>query len=194
MVWYAVGFLVLVGFVVGVILIRRRPPPLEPPVPGMQTNALSGPAPDISALTPRQRFDRLYDRAMSAAEQRDTANVIGFSRHALNAYSQLDFVDEDARYHAAVMHAQLGEFPPALALADTILAAEPQHLFGFLIRGTVAQLQGDGVALARAREAFLKAWPAEQALDRPEYRDHQQVLDDFYLAAKAAASGQPEQP
>ena len=38
---------------------------------------------------------------------------------------------------------QVGDFPGALALADTILARTPGHLFGYIVRGTAAGFQGD---------------------------------------------------
>ncbi len=64
-------------------------------------------------------------------------------------------VDADARYHAAVLHLQVGDFAPALALADTILTESPGHLFGYLIRGTAARLQNNPAAQARAEREFL---------------------------------------
>jgi hypothetical protein len=62
----------------------------------------TGPAPDISQMSPRERFDRLFNRIMSAAERRDSAEVGRFTPMALGAYAQLDRFDADARYHAAV--------------------------------------------------------------------------------------------
>ena len=54
---------------------------------------------------------------------------------AFGAYAQLDTVDADARYHAAVLHCRSGDAAAALALADTILAESPGHLFGYIVRG-----------------------------------------------------------
>ena len=42
---------------------------------------------------------------------------------AILAYGLLDTVNADLRYHAAVLYAEPGSYPEALALADTILAA-----------------------------------------------------------------------
>ena len=89
----------------------------------------AGPAPDISRMTPRERFDRLFNRIMQAADQGDSAQVERFLPMALGAYGQLDSADVDAQYHAAVLHLQAGDAPGALALADTILATVPTHLF-----------------------------------------------------------------
>lgn len=128
---------------------------------------------------------------MAAAAEGDTTTMVRLSEHALQAYAQLDTLDVDARYHAAVLAAQVGGFPAALALADSILAADPDHLFGYLVRGTVAELVGDTTALAAAQAAFLRAWPSESARRRTEYLDHQAILDQFRQAATAASPGPP---
>jgi predicted nucleic acid-binding Zn ribbon protein len=143
----------------------------------------AGPAPDISTMTARQAFDRLFNRAMVAAERGDSANVVRFTEHALAAYTQLDSVDADGRYHAGMLNAQVGQFEPALALADTILQQHPSHLFAYLIRGAVAEARRDTDALARARKDFLAAWARDPGTGRPEYADHQQELDQFHTAA-----------
>ena len=148
------------------------------------TGGPAGPAPDISRMTPRERFDRLFNRIMTAAEQRDSAQVQRFTPMALGAYAQLDSVDADARYHAAVIHLQAGDAPGALALADTILADDPGHLFGYVIRGTAAQLTRDQATLARARRDFAAHFVAESASGRPEYLDHAPVLQEFRQEAR----------
>ena len=148
--------------------------------------APAGPAPDISAMTPRQRFDRLFNRIMQAAERRDSAEVSRFTPMALGAYDQLDSRDADARYHAAVLHMQVRNFDEARALADTILRDSPRHLFGYVVRGEVAELQGADQLLAQARRDFLAQYPSQMATKRVEYLDHQPVLDEFKTAAEGA--------
>jgi hypothetical protein len=149
--------------------------------------ASPGVPPDLSTMSPRERFDRLYRRVLGAAESGDTATVARFTPMVFAAYSQLDTVDADARYHAAVLELHVaGDSVAALRLADSILAVTPSHLFGFLIRGTAAQLAGNQRSLRRAQEDFLAAWDREMKAARPEYRDHQAMLDQFHAAAKAA--------
>ena len=60
--------------------------------------------------------------------------------------TQLDTKDADARYHAAVLMIETGQLDEASALADTILAAAPDHLFGFLVRANVADRRDDSAA------------------------------------------------
>jgi hypothetical protein len=151
------------------------------------TQALpSGAAPDISQMTPRERFDRLFNRIMQAAEQGDTAQVARFTPMALGAYTQLDSIDADARYHAAVLRLQVGDFAGANALADTILTRSPGHLFGYLIRGTAAGFQGDSAGARRAAREFLAHYDAEQRSGRVEYREHEAAIEDFKRQAEKA--------
>ncbi len=144
-----------------------------------------GPAPDISAMTPQQRFDRLFNRIMQASERRDSAEVRRFTPMALGAYDQLETRDADARYHAAVLHMQIGSLDAARALADTILRESPRHLFGYVVRGEVAELQRADQPLAQARRDFLAQYASQMATKRVEYLEHQPVLDEF----KAKAEG-----
>lgn len=143
-----------------------------------------GAPPDISNMSPRERFDRLFNRVMQGAERADTALVVRFTPMALGAYSQLDSVDADARYHAAVLRMQVGDFPGALALADTLLARNPGHLFGYIIRGTVARMQHDTTRQRQAARDFRAHFAAESAAGRAEYQDHQPAIDDFKQAAE----------
>ncbi len=156
------------------------------------TGGPAGPAPDISAMTPRERFDRLYNRIMQASERSDSAEVERFTPMALGAYQQLDSRDVDARYHAAVLQMQVGNLPAARALADTILKESPGHLFGYVIRGTAARFQNDSAALARARRDFLTHYEAEMRAKREEYLEHQPVVDEFKLEAEKREAENPQ--
>ena len=188
--WIVAGALSLL--LVGLIVYQVTEDAPAPEVPAManagsaggqgfegEAGTSPGAPPDISQMTPRERFDRLFNRIMTAAEQRDSAQVLRFTPMALGAYAQLDQFDADARYHAAVLHLQTGDAAGALALADTILAESPGHLFGYVIRGSAAELRNDQAALARARRDFAGRFPAESASGRPEYRDHSPVLEKF---------------
>jgi hypothetical protein len=143
-----------------------------------------GRAPDISAMTPQERFDRLFNRVMQAGERGDSLEVRRFTPMALGAYQQLDQHDIDARYHAAVLHLGVGDFAPAYALADSILEESPHHLFGYIIRGTAAGFQGDAAARTRAEREFLSNYPAEMAAKRVEYLEHKPVIEDFRADAE----------
>lgn len=144
---------------------------------GRATNP--GAPPDISQMTPRERYFRLHDRVMSAAESGDTATANRFAPMAIAAYGMLDSVDVDARYHAGALHIQSGSLPAALALADTIQAESKDNLLGDLLRLEVAQARKDRAAESRARKAFLDHYDAQLALRRPEYEEHKTMLQDL---------------
>jgi hypothetical protein len=163
----------------------------EPETAGVAESPPAGAPPDISNLSPRERFDRLYNRIMSAAQSGDEATVTRFTPMALMAYAQLDTLDADARYHAALLRVHTGDVEAAGALADTILAGTPGHLFGYVVRGTVARFRKDDKALDRAYTDFLKHYDVEQKAGRAEYQEHQRSLDDFRQAARRAVGERP---
>jgi hypothetical protein len=157
-----------------------------PAMAGVERAQAEETPPDISSLSPRERFNRLYNRVMSAAQSGDEATVARFTPMALAAYTQLDSIDADARYHTALLKVHTGEVDASRALADTILAQDPGHLFGYVIRGTVARFRKTEPELNRAYADFLKRYDAEMKAARPEYAEHRTSLDDFRRAALEA--------
>ncbi len=147
---------------------------------------LAGRAPDISSMSPRERFDRLFERVIRASEAGDSVTVLQFAPMALGAYSQLDAADTDARYHAAMIDLAVGDFAGADALADTVLAGAPGHLFAYLIRGESADRQNNTAALSRSYRDFLDHYDAEMRAGRVEYAEHRPVLDNFRTRARAS--------
>ncbi len=146
----------------------------------------AGAPPDISRLTPRERFNRLYNRVMQAAQAGDEATVGRFTPMALSAYEMLDTLDADARYHAALIRAHTGEVERARALGDSILASEPGHLLGYVVRGTAARWRKDEAALREAYQEFLARYEKEMKANRPEYSEHRSSIEEFRRAAQAA--------
>jgi hypothetical protein len=179
---------VLCALLIGAIVwrvVRDQPAPAVPQMAnpgaagGGPSDVPSGPAPDISQMSPRERFDRLFNRIMEAAQRGDSAQMLRFTPMALGAYTQLETVDADARYHAAVLRLQTGDLAGARALADTILRQNPGHLLGYVVLGSAGQLAGDRAAAARARREFDQHYTGEMAAGRPEYRDHAPVIEEF---------------
>jgi hypothetical protein len=183
--WGAVGLAVFTLVVLAVLILRQPQVPAAGPLDSSASSASAGAAPpDISGLSPRQRFDTLYNVVMRASESGDAARSARFAPMALMAYAQLEDVDADARYHAAVLRLHVnGDYKPALLLADTIQASDPQHLFAFMIRGSAGQLAGDSAMVRAAARGFLSAWEREMASGKPEYQDHRIMLDQFRARA-----------
>jgi hypothetical protein len=148
----------------------------------------AGAPPDISNLAPRERFDRLYNRVMRAEQSGDDATVARFTPMALLAFAQLDTLDADARYHAALLQMHTGDVAGPAAQADTILRQNPRHLFGYVIRGILARWTRDDRAMAKAYAGFLQHVEAELAAGRPEYEEHRSSIEQFRQAAVAATA------
>jgi hypothetical protein len=188
--WLTAGIALaaLLGVVLIMVVSKSRAPQVET---AAQPTSLGGePPPDISNMSPRDRFNALYNRIMQAAQSGDEATVSRFMPMALGAYAQLDTLDADARYHAALLKVHTGNADESRALADTILAEDPGHLFGYVVRGTVARFRKDQKELNRAYRGFLKQYDGEMKRKRPEYSEHETSLDDFHKAT-LAAGGQP---
>jgi hypothetical protein len=166
-----------------IMLVRQSPGSATPAELAGSPDGSAEVPPDISNMSPRERFNRLYNRVMTAAQSGDEATVSRFTPMALLAYAQLDTIDADARYHVALLKVHTGEVDASRALADTILAQTPGHLFGYIIRGTVARFRKDQPELKRAYAAFLKRYDVEMRAARPEYAEHRTSLDDFRKAA-----------
>jgi hypothetical protein len=192
--WLVLG--VALAALAGVLVMTTRgsapePAPAVAVVPGSPTtpSAASGPAaaadttPDLSSMTPRERFDRLFDRVMRASEGGDTATVTQFAPMALAAFAMLGPPDADARFHAGLIHLAAGDAPGAMEMASAIAAQQPRHLFGILLKGRIAEVTQDPDALAAAHRAFREAYASEAAAQRPEYPGHQAIIDRFLADA-----------
>ena len=192
--WYvAAGAVTLLLALILFKVVRDRPAAASPDmanagnaapgsVPGASDagGALpTGRAPDISNMSPAERFLRLTNRVMDAASRADSATVVNFTPMALGAYSQLDTVTNDERYHAAVLHAQVGQLAAAQALTDTMLLRSPGYLLAYTLRGEIAEFEGDSTGLRKAYADFRAHDAAETAKQRPEYADHANVIADF---------------
>jgi hypothetical protein len=187
--WVIAGAAMVGLLVVLLVMIVRNSPPATAaaaPAEALAEADAAGAPPDITNMPPRERFDRLYNRVMQAAQSGDEATVTRFTPMALMAYAQLDTLDADARYHAALLQVHTGDVAGAAAQADTILRQVPGHLFGYIVRGTVARWRKDQPALARAYTGFLEHYDAELKSGRVEYEEHRRSVDEFHQAAEQA--------
>ena len=177
------GVVLIIVFALGVLVGRGRGAP-----GALVESAEPAPvaAPDISNLSPREQFDRLYDRVMRASSSGDNATVERFAPMAVSAYGRLDSVDMDARYDVAVIKLHVGDIDGARVLADTMVRTAPSHLFGYMISGTVARFTGDSAGARKAGATFLRNYPGEIRKARPEYEKHRTSIDSFKRQVEAA--------
>lgn len=162
--------------------------PVAGPAAGGPAVAGDARAVDLSSMTPREAADRLFNRVMENVSRGDTAQARAFLPMAIGAYGRVETLDVDGRYHLASLHLIGGEAAAAAAQADSILAAEPNHLFGLFVRGQAAGQQGDAATARTAYRRFLAEFETETAKSRPEYRDHAQSLPAMRDEAQRAVA------
>ncbi len=145
------------------------------------TVASDGTPPDLSKLSPQEQFLRLADRIEASVQSGDTATVVRFFPMMEQAFTNLPTADRnvDLRFHLALLRAQVGHFPGAVAQIDTIVIGAKSHLFVDYLRALIADYQGNAAAGRTARLAFRQHFDAEIALKRPEYFQHRALLDEF---------------
>ena len=90
-----IALLALIALVAGQRLnTTSSPGPAQPAGAGdagaFSPGGASARAPDISALTPRERADRLYDRAMRASSEGKIDSSRFFGRMAVDAYRSME--------------------------------------------------------------------------------------------------------
>jgi len=177
------------GALVAVALMRGTGP--------KASDTLAGPigirAPDISQLSPEERASRLFNRVMILAEAGKRDSVQFFLPMALGAYAQLPNLDADARYHLGLLLLAGGNVAAALAQADTMQRAVPNHLFIYILRAHAYEALGNAGQEQRAYADFLRHEQAELALQRPEYDDHREALTNFHIEALRQAQN-PRRP
>lgn len=192
--WFAAGGIVVAALGALVLAMSKGNAPPVADASAAQAPFASGASgggavPDISNMSPRERFDKLFDRIMRAAESGDANTVTQFSPMAIQAFGMLDTVDSDARYHLALIQLHTGDVDGARAQGDSILKAQPGHLFGYIIKGTIARFQKDDKSLTKAYADYLSHLDKETAAKRPEYESHARALEDFTKQARAAKGG-----
>ncbi len=176
--WALTGAL---GLVLVLLVAKRGSPPPAPEAP-VSSQAPAGAPPDISNLSPEERFNRLYQRIINAAQSGDQATVTQFMPMAVAAYGLLDSVTVDARYHLAMLELHVGDMNAAQAQADTIRRTDPKHLFSYVITAAVARWKKDDRARDAAYREFLKRYDLEWATRKPEYLEHQSMLEEVRRA------------
>lgn len=141
---------------------------------------------DLAGMTPRQRADALFNRVMQANAGGDTTRLGFFTEMAVQAYGMVPERDADLHYHVAELLRLKGDVDGMAARADTILAADPDHLFGLYTAAQAAQLRGDDDGARVLFQRFVDGYAEQVARDLPEYRDHVQGLPALRAEAEAA--------
>lgn len=190
--WAAIG-IASVALVVALAALFDRGSGAAAPAPFSLPMTSTIPAPgqpvDLSSITPREAADRLFNRVMTASEGGDTVEALRFAPMALQAYDNLGTLDNDARYHVALIHLTADDTQSARVQLDKLRQSVPNHLLGFMLEHQIAERSGKKDSAARANKAFLSAYDAEIATGRVEYQEHRGSIERFHKAAQASMAG-----
>ena len=145
--------------------------------------------PDISALSPEERADRLFNRVMLLSSLGKNDSVLFFAPMAISAYQMISPLTADQRYDMGRIAEVAGALPLARAQADTILRASPNHLLGLILATHIALLAGDTTAGRRYETKLLAVEKAERARKLPEYERHQNDIVSALANARRSARG-----
>ena len=173
----AIALLALIALAAGQRFARGRENQSIDPIAMAEASGTGGRAPDISALSPAERAERLYDRIMSAAERGRVDSVKFFMPMAMQAYESLGDMTLDQRYDLGRLAEVAGDAAVASAQADTILRKHPQHLLGLVLASRAAKLRGDARAERQALARLAQFERTERQKQLPEYLLHQNDID-----------------
>lgn len=178
--WLLGGSLVVI---LTALLVRSESGRTPQPSAGPAAPASTTP-PDLSTMTPQERFDRLYDRVITAAQTGDQATVEQFTPMAIAAFDQLDKPSADPRYHLAMLYLHTGDLAAAQAQADAILTSDPDHLFSYVIGGAIARWTKDDAMRGAMYREFLRRYQAQVDRGLPEYLEHRTTLEELKKTAE----------
>jgi hypothetical protein len=160
--------------------------PFDLPIAGSTTNPGQGQPPDLATMTPREAADRLFNRIMMASENGKLEEALRFVPMGVNAYNNLEALDNDARYHLALIHLTASDIKKAREQINILRQSAPKHLLAYILEFQIAGINKDQNAAELAYKNFLAAYETEFTMDRNEYRDHQGNIDRFRKAAQAS--------
>jgi tetratricopeptide (TPR) repeat protein len=139
---------------------------------------------DLASMTPLQRADALFNRVMTGMSGGDTTRIGFFTDMAIQAYGMVPERNADLHYHLGELYRVKGDLDAARAQADTILAADPQHLFGLFGAANVEHTRGNTAEARALFQRFLDGYAAQVARNLPEYQEHQQGLPSMRAEAQ----------
>lgn len=162
----------------------------QPGGAGAGTGALDASSVDLASMTPLQRADRLFNRVMEGMSGGDTTRIGFFTDMAIQAYGMVPERNADLHYHLGELYRLKGDLDAARAQADTILASDPQHLFGLFGAANVEYTRENTAEARVLFQRFLDGYAAQVARNLPEYQEHQQGLPSMRAEAQKVVDGQ----
>lgn len=168
-----IALLSLLAFIVGQNFSRSKAPVAAAPMAA----AAPGRAPDISAMGPQERADRLFQRVMTYVAEGKSDSVTFFAPMAIQSFEALAPLDAHQRYDLGLLGLVSGDGLLARAQADTILAGNGTHLLGLILGMRASGLLSDAAARADFAQRLSAALASERAKGLQEYQDHAPDID-----------------
>jgi tetratricopeptide (TPR) repeat protein len=122
---------------------------------------------------------------MEAVSRNDSAQALAFLPMAIAAYDRARPLDHDGLFHLSQLNRAAMNVDAALAGAEEILAADPNHVLALKAAADAA------VELGRLEDAegfyrrLLEAYPREVGRALPEYEAHSGEMEAARSAAEA---------
>lgn len=192
--WVALG-IASIALIVALMALFNRGSDAVSPAPLRFSQSLSTPLtesgqpPDLSRMSPREAADRLFNRVMTASESGNTEEALRFAPMAIQAYDRVGTLDNDARYHVALLHLTVNNSKNARVQIDLLRKSVPKHLLAYMLEHQIAEHSGTQDSAARAIKDFLAAYDTEIAAGRAEYQDHLNSIERFRKATLASVAG-----
>ena len=178
----------LIALVAGPRIAASRGSTLDAPITAIPQPGLDFPAPmgggggtrapDISAMSPEERANRLYDRIMQLDGEGKTDSV---QMIALNMFipqlRSMEPLDLHLRYDLGRVGVAAQTADVATAQADTILGQAPNHLLGLALGIRAARFRGDEPAARAYEKKLLEVERSELAKNLPEYELHRKDIE-----------------
>jgi zinc ribbon protein len=149
----------------------------NPAIDGPAAAAAAGRAPDISAMSPSERANRLYQRIMTLAENNKMDSAVMFTQMGIPAHEALENPTSDERFHLARLAEIASDSTIARAQSDTILINEPNNLLGLLMQSRAALMNGNAAKAKKFDQQLLKVLDAELAKGTQDYQLHRAEID-----------------
>jgi len=142
-------------------------------------------APDISAMSPAERADRLFNRVMRLWSDGKTDSAAFFAPMAISAFEAITPMTAHTRYDMGLVALVAGDLARAGAQSEAILSERPTHLLGLSLAARVADARGDAAAGREFRQRLIAAEQSERATGLAEYADHDADLRAAIDSARA---------
>lgn len=147
-------------------------------------NGASGPAPDISSMSPQERADRLFNRVMRYASEGKQDSAAIFAPMAIQSFEMLAPLDVHGHFDLGLVAVVSGDAARAKSEADEILKKNDKDLLGLTLAIRAAEAAKDPATRKKLEQRLIANEASERKTKRPEYEAHSGDIDEALKEAK----------